>query len=85
MSAICAGGFYVLVQALRTGSIINPMIKGPHGGVVVTRSDSPVAFWFTFLLALVGTLMCIGSAYLFFWYPLGANNHLSFLGVKIKW
>jgi hypothetical protein len=85
MSATSLSGFHLLWIALRNGSIVNTLLRGPGGGMSLTREQNPVGFWLTLLLAFVGSLACAGAAYLFFRYPLGAHDQLSFLGKKIRW
>jgi hypothetical protein len=85
MIALSIAGVFVLTKALRTGSILNPMIRGPHGAVTVTRWENPIGFWFLFLVSTAGVLFCICAVYVLFRYPEGAHNQLSLFGMRIKW
>jgi hypothetical protein len=85
MSAFGVAGFLILIRALRTGTILNPVVRGPHGAATVTRWENPILFWSIFFVSIIGVLFCICAVYVLFGYPEGAHNQLSFLGRRIKW
>ena len=82
---VCACGFYFLIEALRSGSIITTLLRGRHGGVTIRRDENPIGFWLTFALSFAGMMIGAGLAYLFLRYPLGAHDQLSVLSIRIKW